>query len=95
MGLLYGHEIKGKIASADFSTPIGYQTHLMAWNRGDYRFLDYTRFGLPLQLLLLVISVVVISLTGDMLGSPDISTNATVIRSADDSMSAYFRPLFF
>ncbi|KAJ3046511.1 Phosphoinositide phosphatase sac1 [Rhizophlyctis rosea] len=37
--------------SADFSTPIGYQTNLMVFAPGGYRFYDYIVFGLPLQIL--------------------------------------------
>jgi len=44
-------------ASADFATPIGYQTNLMVLGPGGYKFLDYTRFGLPLQLVLCISSV--------------------------------------
>lgn len=43
-------------ASADLSTPIGYQTNLMVWGPGGYKFLDYTRFGMPLQILLAAMS---------------------------------------
>jgi di/tricarboxylate transporter len=39
-------------ASQSFLTPIGYQTNLMVFGPGRYRFLDMTRYGAPLTLLL-------------------------------------------
>ena len=44
-------------ASASFSTPIGYQTNAFVYGPAGYRFLDYTRVGLPLQLILWVFAV--------------------------------------
>jgi len=38
-------------ASASFITPLGYQTNLMVFGPGRYRFGDYVRIGLPLSLL--------------------------------------------
>jgi di/tricarboxylate transporter len=39
-------------ASAGFSTPIGYQTHAFIYGPGGYRFSDFVRVGLPLDLVL-------------------------------------------
>jgi di/tricarboxylate transporter len=44
-------------ASASFSTPIGYQTNMMVYGPGGYRFTDFMRIGVPLSLLYGVISV--------------------------------------
>jgi di/tricarboxylate transporter len=44
-------------ASAGFALPIGYQTHLMVYGPGGYRLSDFLRFGLPLDLLIMVLVV--------------------------------------
>ena len=49
-------------ASASFATPIGYQTNLMVFNVGGYRFADFMRVGLPLTVLVGLVTVVLVPL---------------------------------
>ena len=48
-------------ASAGFATPIGYQTNLMVMNAGGYRFTDYVRTGLPLNILIALVAIPLIA----------------------------------
>lgn len=47
-------------ASCSFLSPVGYQTNLMVYGLGGYRFTDFTRVGLPLTLSTLVTSAVIL-----------------------------------
>ena len=49
-------------ASASFSSPIGYQTNLIVQSVGGYKFTDFVRIGLPLNIITFIISVTIIPL---------------------------------
>ncbi len=49
-------------ASCAFATPIGYQTNLMVYGPGGYRFSDFTRIGLPLNFICMIIALIMIPL---------------------------------
>lgn len=47
-------------ASFAFASPVGYQTHMMVYGPGGYRFSDFVKVGVPLNLLLWVVCVILI-----------------------------------
>jgi di/tricarboxylate transporter len=44
-------------ASCGFASPLGYQTNLMVYGPGGYKFSDYLRFGGPLNLIVMVVTI--------------------------------------
>ena len=47
-------------ASASFSTPIGYQTNLIVQGVGGYKFTDFVKIGLPLNIIVFILSIILI-----------------------------------
>ncbi len=49
-------------ASTAFALPMGYQTHMMVYGPGGYRFSDYLRMGIPLNVICVIIACPIIPL---------------------------------
>jgi di/tricarboxylate transporter len=47
-------------ASAAFATPIGYQTNTYVYGVGGYRFADFLKIGIPLNILCFVMSMIIV-----------------------------------
>jgi di/tricarboxylate transporter len=52
-------------ASASFATPVGYQTNLIVQSIGNYKFKDYLRVGIPLNLLAFILTVIFVPMFWD------------------------------
>jgi len=48
--------------SASFATPMGYQTNLLAFHAGGYRFSDFLKVGVPLNILMWLAASIVVPL---------------------------------
>jgi len=51
-------------ASASFISPIGYQTNTMVYGPGGYRFTDYLRAGLPVNVAVLLVITTMVTVLG-------------------------------
>ena len=49
-------------ASASFATPIGYQTNTLVYGPGGYRFSDFLRFGVPLNIISAIVVTIAVPL---------------------------------
>lgn len=55
-------------ASVAFATPIGYQTHMMVYGPGGYKFSDYVRIGIPLDIVTAVVACILIPILWPLTG---------------------------
>ncbi|AZU03256.1 TrkA-like [Glycocaulis alkaliphilus] len=56
-------------ASASFATPIGYQTNTLVYGPGHYRFMDFVKIGVPLNVVMLIVAVVMIPMIWPLEGA--------------------------
>ena len=57
-------------SSYGFATPLGYQTNLMVYGPGGYKFKDYLKVGIPLDIICWTMTIVIIPLKWDLKPEP-------------------------
>ncbi len=67
-------------ASAGFATPIGYQTNLMVYGPGGYRFSDYVKIGVPMDLLIWAVTVALAPSSGPSRGERGLRAIDEIVR---------------
>lgn len=50
-------------ASASFATPFGYQTNVIVYQMGGYRYMDFIRIGIPMNIIAFVVSIMAIRIS--------------------------------
>ena len=59
LAVLYG-------ANMSFATPFGYQTNLLILSTGGYRFVDFLKAGIPMNIAVGITTILTIVLTFDL-----------------------------
>ena len=48
--------------SSSFATPIGSPTHMLVYGPGGYRFSDFVRIGLPMNIIILAANILIVNI---------------------------------
>jgi di/tricarboxylate transporter len=73
-------------SSFAFASPVGYQTHMMVFGPGGYRFSDFVRSGVPLNLLMMVVSVILIPIIWPFAPAPATPAQPPAINASAETL---------